>query len=246
MRLIKKIVGRIWALWALLSFVITFLLVYLPSVVTWLIPDPKGQAIFTKIANLWMRVWLTIIGCRFVIKGKENFKKGNSYIVVCNHNSFLDPPLSSPFIQGPNKTIAKSDFDKIPLFKYYYRKGGVLINRKNEESRRRGYEEMKEVLAKGMHMCIYPEGTRNRTEDPLKSFHNGAFRLATETGHSIIPAVLFNTKEVLPPHKVLYGWPGKIEIHFLPPITPEAQTTESLKSQVFQIMQDYYVTHKPQ
>ena len=246
MKIVKNILGRIWALWALISFAATFFIIYLPSMITWLIPEPKGQDIFIKIARAWMRVWLTLIGCQFVVKGKENFKKGESYIITCNHNSFLDPPLSSPFIQGPNKTIAKADFDKVPLFKYYYRKGGVLINRKSEESRRRGYEKMKNVLATGMHMCIYPEGTRNRTEEPLKSFHNGAFRLATETGHAIMPAVILNTKSVLPPHKTMYGWPGKIEIHFLPPIAPANRTTEELKDHVFQIMKDYYVAHNPQ
>ena len=40
---------------------------------------------------------------------------------------------------------------------------------------------MKEVLKKGMHMCIYPEGTRNRTNEPLKKFYDGAFKLAVET-----------------------------------------------------------------
>jgi 1-acyl-sn-glycerol-3-phosphate acyltransferase len=246
MRLIKNILGRLWAIWALVSFITTFIIIYPPSMVTWLIPGYKGQDIFIKIARLWIRVWLTLIGCRFVIKGKENFKKGESYIITCNHNSFLDPPLSSPFIQGPNKTIAKSDFEKIPLFKYYYRKGGILINRKSEESRRKGYEAMKQVLAQRIHMCIYPEGTRNRSDEPLKKFHNGAFRLAVETGHAIMPAVILNTKKVLPPNKTLWGWPGKIEIHFLEPVVPEQMDIEQLKEKIFAIMQNYYLQKEGQ
>ncbi|NDE78819.1 MAG: 1-acyl-sn-glycerol-3-phosphate acyltransferase, partial [Chitinophagaceae bacterium] len=166
MQLFKSVFGRLWAIWALSTFTASFFIILLPSLLTWLIPDPKGQDLFVKIARIWMRFWLTIIGCRIVLKGKENYKKGEVYIVTCNHNSLLDPPLSSPFIQGPNKTIAKSDFDKVPLFKWYYRKGGLLVDRKSEESRKRSYEEMKEVLRKGIHMCIYPEGTRNRTNEP--------------------------------------------------------------------------------
>lgn len=243
MNLLKNILGRLWALWALVSFITTFCIIYLPSMVTWLIPDPKGQDIFIKISRAWMSVWLTLIGCRYVVKGKEHFKKGESYIITCNHNSFLDPPLSSPFIQGPNKTIAKSDFDKIPLFNFFYRKGGIMVDRKSEESRRKSYEAMKKVLAQGIHMCIYPEGTRNRTEEPLKKFHNGAFRLAVETGHSIMPAVLLNTKKVLPPNKTLWGWPAKVEIHFLEPVSPQGQSTEELKEKVFAIMLNYYLAH---
>ena len=243
MNLLKNILGRLWALWALVSFITTFCIIYLPSMVTWLIPDPKGQDIFIKISRAWMSVWLTMIGCRYVVKGKEHFKKGESYIITCNHNSFLDPPLSSPFIQGPNKTIAKSDFDKIPIFNFFYRKGGIMVDRKSEESRRKSYEAMKKVLAQGIHMCIYPEGTRNRTEEPLKKFHNGAFRLSVETGHSIMPAVLLNTKKVLPPNKTLWGWPHKVEIHFLEPVSPQGLNTEELKEKIFAIMKNYYLAH---
>ncbi len=241
MQLFKNIAGRVWAIWALLTFISSFLIILIPSLFTWLIPDPKGQDFFVRIARVWMRFWLTTVGCKLVIKGKSNFKKKEIYIVTCNHNSLLDPPLSSPFIQGPNKTIAKSDFNKIPLFNWYYRKGGLLVNRKSEESRKRSYEEMKWVLKKGIHMCIYPEGTRNRTEQPLKAFYSGAFRLSVDTGHSILPAVLLNTKNVLPPGKFLYGWPGKVEIHFLHPISPIGKTPDELKTEVFNKMSAYYV-----
>ena len=115
-----------------------------------------------------------------------------------------------------------------------------MVNRKSDESRRKSYEDMKRVLKTGMHMCIYPEGTRNRTDNPLKPFYNGAFKLSAETGHAILPAVLFNTKKVLPPGKFLYGWPGKMEIHFLPPVSPNGLSPEELKEHVFNTMRDYY------
>ena len=54
---------------------------------------------------------------------------------------------------------------------------------------------MKDVLKKGMHMCIYPEGTRNRSNEPLKKFYDGAFKLAVDTGTSIIPSLIFNTRK---------------------------------------------------
>ena len=114
MTLLKNILGRILALWAMVSFIATFLIIFIPSMLCWLIPDPKGQDIFIRISRLWMNVWLYLVGCPFTVKGKENFKKGETYIVTCNHNSMLDVPLSSPFIQGPNKTIAKSSFAKVP------------------------------------------------------------------------------------------------------------------------------------
>ena len=110
--------------------------------------------------------------------------------MIFNHNALLDVPLSSPYVPGANKTIAKASFAKVPLFGLFYRKGAVLVDRKNEKSRVKSYEAMKDVLLTGMHMCIYPEGTRNRTEKPLKDFYDGAFKLAIEAKKEIKQKIL--------------------------------------------------------
>lgn len=238
-----RVIGRLCAIWASVSFITTFLIIYPPAMFTWLVPDPRGQAIFIAISRVWMRVWLRLVGCGLRVVGLAHFASGKSYIVTCNHNSVMDTPLSSPFIPGPNKTIAKAEFKKVPVFNFFYQKGAVLVNRKNEQSRRRSYEEMKKVLAKRMHMCVYPEGTRNRTDLPLKPFHNGAFRLSIDTQHAIIPAVIFHTKKVMPPEKSFYFRPGPLAIHFLEPVSPYGHTVESLKEKVFSIMEAYYVAH---
>jgi 1-acyl-sn-glycerol-3-phosphate acyltransferase len=246
MRIIKNIFGRIWAVWAIISFMITFLIIFIPSMITYLIPDPKGTGIFIKIARLWMRVWLALVGCPLKVKGKENFAKNTAYIVTCNHNSLMDVPLSCPFIPGANKTIAKTSFAKIPLFGWFYRKGSVLVDRNSEISRRKSFEEMKKVLSLGMHMSIYPEGTRNRTNEPLKKFYDGAFKLAIATNAAVIPSVIFNTAKALPVHKSFYFIPHKLQIHFLEPVLVDGQTAEQLRDKVFGIMKAYYVDHNNQ
>ena len=107
MKIFKNIFGRIWAVWGIISFVATFLIVFIPSMIMYLVPEPKGTDIFIRLARIWMRVWLTLVGCPVTISGKKNFAKGETYIVTFNHNSLLDVPLSCPFVPGANKTIAK-------------------------------------------------------------------------------------------------------------------------------------------
>lgn len=244
MKLLKDIFGRFWAFWGIISFIGTFLVIYIPSMITWLLPEPKGQRIFIGIARIWMNIWLRLVGCPVKIKGCQYFQKGKSYIVTCNHNSLMDVPLSSPFIPGANKTIAKTSFAKVPLFGFYYMKGAVLVDRKSEKSRKESFEKMKLVLKKGMHMCIYPEGTRNRTNEPLKKFYDGAFKLATDTGTDIIPAIILNTRKAVPVHKSFYFLPHKLEMHFLPPVSVNNKTTEVLREEVFLLMKDYYLAHQ--
>jgi 1-acyl-sn-glycerol-3-phosphate acyltransferase len=186
---------------------------------------------------------LPLVGCPLKVTGKQNFEKGKSYVVVFNHNTLLDVPLSAPFVPGANKTIAKASFTKVPIFGWFYKRGSVLVDRNNERSRIESYEEMKKVLADGMHMCIYPEGTRNRTKEPLKPFYDGAFKLAVETKHSVIPCVLLGTKKALPVNKFFYMLPTKLQMHFLPPISATNISTKDLNAKVFETMKAYYVAH---
>lgn len=237
MKIVKEILGRIFALWAAIIFVGSLLIVSIPVWITGLWPEPKRTINFFKIVHVWMNFFFIFSGVRRVIKGKRNFKKGQNYVVVCNHNSFMDVPLSVTAVP-PNKTIAKIEMAKIPVFNLIYKRGSVLVDRKSEESRRRSFLKMKAVLEMGLHMCIYPEGTRNKTSQPLQRFHDGAFKLAIETKKQIIPSLIFYTSKVLP-RKPFFFWPHKVEMHFLPAVSVENKTSHQLKEEVFSIMKDY-------
>ena len=246
MNLIKNILGRIFALWAILFFVATLMVVIIPICLTYLFHERLGTEIFRRIANVWMTTYLTLIGCRLKIKGINEFVKGQHYIVASNHNSMVDIMVTTPFIPGPNKTIAKIEMSKIPVFGLIYKRGSVLVDRKSEVSRKESFNKMKDVVNAGMHMCIYPEGTRNKSNEPLKPFHDGAFKLSVDTGVPIMPTLLFNTRRVLPFNKTFYVWPGRIEMHFLPPVTPRSnQSVADLKEEVFKIMKDYFALNEP-
>ena len=237
MNFIKNIFARVWSFWGLVSFIITFLIIFIPSMFAYLFKDEKkGQEYFITVSRIWMNVWLTLIGCRVTIKGREHFEKGKNYVVVFNHNALLDVPLSAPYVPGANKTIAKASFAKAPLFGYFYKRGSVLVDRTNERSRTKSYEAMKSVLRRGMHMCIYPEGTRNRTDKPMKEFYDGAFKLTVDSKKDVMPCVIIGTKKAMPIHKKFYLMPTHLKMIFLPPVSSENTEAKKLKEHVQQIM----------
>jgi 1-acyl-sn-glycerol-3-phosphate acyltransferase len=245
MKFIKEVIGRICALWAILAFVATLLVIMVPFLLfSYSVSDPKKTRRFAALSRVWMGFYLPIIGCPLVVRGRKNFVRGENYIVVSNHNSFMDVPISYPAIPGGNKTIAKIEIAKVPLFGLVYQTGSVLVDRKSEASRKESYLKMRRVLEMGLNMCLYPEGTRNVTDQPLKPFHDGAFRLAIDTGKAIIPSLIFNTRKVLPANKSFFLLPHKMEMHFLPPVRVQpGDTTQSLKERVHKIMYDYYIQH---
>ncbi len=241
--MIRNFLGAVFMVWAAIVFLVTMLIFWIPMWATKFIDgEARRTKIFLDVVRVWMKFFLPLCGIRFTIRGRENFKKDENYVVVCNHKSYMDVPLSCPAIPGANKTIAKREFVDIPVFGMIYSRGSVLVDRNNEASRKESYHQMKKVLDMGMHMSIYPEGTRNRTGQPLKSFQDGAFRLAHATKKAIIPAVLLNTAKVLPPEKKFYFWPHPVAIHFLEPIpVNDDDTPETLKEKTYKIMWEYIV-----
>src|SRR5690606_20813678 len=163
--------------------------------------------------------------------------KGENYVVVINHNSLVDIPVSSPWIPGPNKTLAKSEMARIPLFGMIYKAGSVLVNRKKEGSRRESFNKMNEMLGLGLHLCLYPEGTRNKSDQPMQPFFDGAFITAIRAQKPIMPGVIFNTGRILPHDKKVWARPLPIYFHFLDPISTEGLTLNdaaALKQKVHQ------------
>ena len=246
MQTFKNIFARIWAAWGAICFVVTMFIFLIPFFLfIYFKEDPVKTKRFIRFSRVWMDIYLALIGCPLKISGREYFEKGKTYIVVCNHNALIDVPVSSPGIPGGNKTIAKAEMAKIPLFGLIYKTGSILVDRKSEKSRRDSFTRMGEVLEMGLHMCIYPEGTRNKTAEPLKSFHDGAFRLALSTGHAIIPMVIFNSRKANPSDKVFYLMPVRLYMDFLPVISPlQDETVEQFKGRVFDTMKTYIEQHQ--
>jgi 1-acyl-sn-glycerol-3-phosphate acyltransferase len=245
-QIIKNIFGRIWAVWGALVFVTTMLIFLIPFFLfIYFQKEPKKTNRFISYSRVWMDIFLGLVGCPLKIQGREYFERGKTYIVVCNHNALIDVPVSSPGIPGGNKTIAKAEMAKIPLFGLIYKTGSILVDRKNEKSRRESFAKMKEVLDMGLHMCIYPEGTRNTSTEPIKPFHDGAFRLAVTNGNSIIPMIIFNSRKANPPDKGFFLMPVKLYMHFLPEVAIKPdETVDHLKSRVFELMKNYIIQHQ--
>lgn len=244
--MLKNILGRIFACWVVIAFVFTMLFALLFIWLTGGKPEPARTKSLTTIFRHWMTAFFFLTGVRLKVFGKEKFIKDQNYVIVSNHSSLMDVPLTSARIPGANKTIAKIEMAKVPVFGMIYKRGSILVDRKNPNSRRDSFIKMKQVLEMGIHMVIYPEGTRNKTGKPLKEFHDGAFRLACDSSKPIMPVIIYGTAKMLPSEKTFYFLPGRLEMHFLDPILVEqTDTTETLKEKTFRSMWDYYERNDP-
>jgi 1-acyl-sn-glycerol-3-phosphate acyltransferase len=242
----KDILARIYFLYGAILFLITMLPV---AFMFWIIrntyTENSANKLVQKCFQIWMGVYMPLIFCPVTHKGRANFKKGQNYVVTLNHNSMADIPVSSPGIPTANKTLAKIEISRIPIFGYIYKTGSILLDRNDTKSRQSSYAKMLTVLEKGLHLCLFPEGTRNKTNEPLSRFHDGAFKVAMIAQKPIMPGLIFGTKNIFHPTKKMWAWPHKLEFHFLEPIDTISYTNaDDLKLKVFEVMKTYYVANK--
>ncbi len=88
-------------------------------------------------------------------------------------------------------------------------------------------QAMTAAMKRGISIFIYPEGTRNKTNQPLGNFYDGAFRLAIETQNPIAVATIIGSKKLLNNTELQ---PGTMTIYWDGIITPTAtDTIETLK-----------------
>lgn len=194
-----------------------------------------------RIYKLWIRVYFALVWVRLRIHGAVNEDITKQYIITPNHRSFFDILAITPNFKRGMITIGKDSFGKVPFFAWIYKSGAILVNRKNTRSRVESFQKLRVVLEKGISVCIYPEGTRNRGKHILYPFQTGAFRLSYETKTPILPVIIENSDKIMPV-KGLFFRPYTIHIHILPPISVESESSpEMLKKRTFEVMHDFLI-----
>ncbi len=248
MSILRKLIGAIHLLWGILVFV-SGMLITLPFVLmaAFLFKGSRAIQIIFFFLNIW-GYWIMLLCFMPVwVYGKEKLKKGQSYVYISNHNSYLDAPIIVIANKAGFKALGKIEMMKIPVFSMIYSKVCVLIDRSSKESRAASVAQLREEIEKGTSIHIFPEGTMNRNEEiPLTDFYDGAFRLAIETQTPIVPIAIINARKLLPRDNALAIKPGKVYCHFLEPVPVNKYTADSLielKAEVHKQLTEAILTH---
>ena len=239
MKILKAVLSLMYKIWVGLVFTV-FMIILLPGIV---LPFLLGQR-FGRIgyAFLWLWSWifskLTFI--RYKFYGKENFSKGQAFIYVSNHTSFLDIPGLTMLLPGQFRPLAKKELLKIPVFGWIAQTAAIIVDRSSPESRKKSIDRLKTFLKNGISILIFAEGTQNRTKNLLQPFHDGAFRIAIDTQQPILPIVVLGAGRLMPPGTIDLK-PGLIRIYVGNKIPTSELTTadvKELKNRTAQVMEE--------
>ena len=188
-----------------LLFAVLYLILGIPVLfVEWIIRKCNRHA--ADISSLRMVQWafrviMFICGVKLTVIGEENVPKDVPVLYIGNHRSYFDIIIT--YSRCPRLTgyIAKDTMGKVPLLNIWMKRLYCLFldrtdMKKGLKTILTGIDQIKA----GISMCIFPEGTRNKTDDLMLPFKEGSFKIAEKSGCPIFPMASTNSADVLEAH----------------------------------------------
>jgi len=214
-------------------FVILFLVLSIPVLlIEWIIGkiNPAWKDRSCQLIIQWaFRCCAFTAGARTEYIGVENIPDEGSFLYVGNHKSYFDIILTYVCFPRPTGYVAKSEMSNIPLLSLWMKNIHCLfLNRDNIKEGMKAILRGVEELKSGISICIFPEGTRNPT-DELLSFRKGSFRLAEKAKCPIIPVAITNSSAVWEEH-LPFMKKSRVIIEFGKPIDTNSLSREQQKS----------------
>ena len=200
----------------------TFVVLGIPAAILffpWALITGNATPLY-RVSMQIVRVGLRLARVRVEVEGRERVPVHTACIFMANHVSNLDPPVLFPVLPGRTSAFLKRSLMRIPVLGYGFRLGAFIpVDRDGRvESAQQSVTEAGKVLAQGLHITSFVEGTRSR-DGHLLPFTKGPFYLAMETGAPCVPVSIYGT-ETLMGKGSLRIRPGTAHIVFHAPLSP--------------------------
>lgn len=186
-------------------FVVLFLIVSIPLLIIELIVklfSKRAKEVSSQAIVCWaFRVILFICGTKLIVKGLEKVPTDTPVLYTPNHRSIFDVLIAYPLCKKPTAFVAKKEIKKVPLLAEWMRYMNCqFLDRKDIRNGLKVILKCVDLVNSGHSVTIFPEGTRNKTENDLLAFHDGSFKIAEKTECPIVPVSINNSAEIFEAH----------------------------------------------
>lgn len=152
---------------------------------------------------------LFITAARAEWRGVEPVNRQRIYFA--NHTSNADLPIVwtvlPPALRRVTRPVAAADYwlkTKARAFIGPEVFRAVLIDRRSEHQTEDPIAKIVAALDEGSSIIIFPEGGRNRSDDPLMPFKAGLYNIASNRPHiDLVPTWIDNIASVMPSGEVI-------------------------------------------
>jgi 1-acyl-sn-glycerol-3-phosphate acyltransferase len=237
----RSFLSKIYTIYALFWFALFTLLAFPLALIFSFFGKRKGGNLICFMGRIWADIWYFLLGIHHENIFESSYDPSRNYVFLFNHISYMDIPcLFKAIRKQPFRVLGKEEIKKIPVFGFIYSRGAVMVDRSNTIRRAKSVRVLKSLLKHHISIGIFPEGTFNETGKALKSFYNGAFRIAIETQTPVKPVLFLDNYTLLNYHELLSLKHGKSRAVFLEEISPEGYSLQQIslfKQKVYSIME---------
>jgi 1-acyl-sn-glycerol-3-phosphate acyltransferase len=227
MALIRSLLHGIWMLLTVIPWGIWMVLAS-----TW----STGEQMYWKAARWlgWQIDGLRILcGVQIRVTGMENLPQGKTSpaILLVKHQSTLETFLIPTLMPHPLAFVFKRELIFIPFFGWAIgRMDMIHIDRSQRaQAFNKVVEQGKRLLAQGVWVIMFPEGTRI-PRGQTGTYKLGGTRLAVATGAPVIPIAVNSGRNW--PRKAFIKHPGVVDVVIGKPIPSDGRTAEDLMREV--------------
>jgi len=229
-----------------------YLTAFLRSVVhmAWMLITVIPWGIIMVVASIrvrgarlwWMAVrWLgwaidgarIILNIRVRVNGMENLPDGatSPAILLVKHQSTLETFLLPTLMPHPLAYVFKKELLHVPFFGWAMGRLDMIHIDRSQRARafNRVVAQGKDLLAQGIWIIMFPEGTRiPRGQKGV--YKSGGARLAIETGAPVIPIAVSSAK--CWPRRAFVKHPGVVDVSIGRPIASQGRQADELMREV--------------
>lgn len=152
--------------------------------------------------NLWYRLWRRIFQTAFIglwrvrVFNRHYEPAEGSALFLCNHQSYLDPPLMGLALRRPMNYMARDSLFRPPVFRQLIVSWNAFpVRRASADTR--ALKEALRRLRRGGQVAMWPESTRTR-DGRVGAFLPGAALLAQRAADWVVPVLIEGAFECWP------------------------------------------------
>lgn len=247
MRYLYQFIQVLYTIYGLVIFVGIMLLIFPLVIIASFFGKMKGGNFIYDLCRVWSDIFLFCMCIRHRNIFETPHDRNKQYVFVFNHISYLDGPFLVKAIRRQHfRALGKAELARIPIFGFVYKSIVVMVERDKPENRARSVIQLKSVLQKGISIVLSPEGTFNMTNQPLKDFYDGAFKIAIETQTPIKPILFLDAYDRMHYRGAFTITPGRSRAIYLDEIKVDGftlQDTALLKAKVYAIMEEKLIAY---
>ncbi|WNO62189.1 MFS transporter [Rheinheimera sp. MMS21-TC3] len=125
-------------------------------------------------------------------KGLEHIPEQGAAVLVANHISYVDALVIAGAVRRPIRFVMEKAIYDLPLVNKLFKAAKTIpicSKQKNEQVHEAAFAKIKQALADGHLVCIFPEG-RLTKDGTIDSFRPGIERILTESPVPVVPMAL--------------------------------------------------------